>query len=118
MLYFGSIYKQLDFKEGPTKKGGQWYRTNVAIELDGSKGNIIPVDFWGHEALTVKDLRNGTPVKFTVTLKGREWQGKYFLNAEGKSLEVLGSGRDNAAPASQPVQQTSLPTDYDDDLPF
>jgi hypothetical protein len=55
-------------------------------------------------------LNEGDSVAVSYNLRGREWNGKYYVNVQGWKLEKTGS-----APAPVTMDE---PVESDDDLPF
>lgn len=96
----------------------------VVLEQDkGSFTNYVPIEFVRDTCDSVDELNLGDEVEVTYRLSGRRWQkdpqseAKYFLNAEGMSFKITGSGGDTM------TERVSDPNDAfsdagDEEAPF
>lgn len=107
-------------------------RTLVLTDRDERYPSIVPIEFANEKMANVEDLRPGDKVKVGFHINGREWDGKYFTNLRGMSVEILTlkpdtsfAPRDQAPPTHpQPGRDANPPSgtisdaDEGDDLPF
>lgn len=85
---------------------------DVAFELFKEKGSLID------------NFKIGERLKVTFDIKGREWQGKHFVNLNAWKIESLGAGAGvqpsstvSESPPAAPMPET-FNAPVDDDLPF
>ncbi|MDZ4822027.1 MAG: DUF3127 domain-containing protein [Flavobacteriales bacterium] len=84
----------------------------IVFELIKEKGSIID------------NFKVGEKLKVTFDIKGREWQGKHFVNLNAWKVESLGAGATVASAPSlnEPPPAAPMPETFnapvDDDLPF
>ena len=113
----------------------------VIIAEGGSdrESDQIPIEFcrskMDDNIALLANCAEGDTVRVRFALRGREWQGKHFLNIQATGLERLASGADETAAPQQatlpnvppPPPQTPAPPapaqpgeyhDSLDDLPF
>lgn len=76
----------------------------------------IAFSFLKDRCALLEGLKEGERVKVKFGLGGREWQGKYFTDLEGVSIDRLDIG---AVPADEPgFVSGTAPSDFDDEMPF
>ena len=94
-----------------------WWRDNEF----NSRPQQIPVEFVGKVVDQAMQVRIGDLVRIDGNLSGREYNGKYYCNLEGRDISVLDSV------VSEPVQGSAVPetgavpvreSDEKDPLPF
>jgi len=92
-----------------------------------SRPQFVAVKFFGGEAkrLLQYSLGMGDLIDISVTIGGREYQGKYYNDVMGESFRLLDKASGKAAPQSMPkVNMPDMPKPKrfdmpkDDDLPF
>ena len=88
----------------------------VIISEGGSdrESDQIPIEFcrskMDDNIALLANCAEGDLVRVRYELRGREWQGKHFINLQATGLERLASGADEtAAPHPGTPQQPSLP---------
>lgn len=64
---------------------------------------FVPIEFQRDKCPLLDGVRIGDLVDVHGELKGREWNGRFFMNAVGTSITVLSSPNMSGAPASTPV---------------
>lgn len=64
----------------------------------------------------VNNLNKGDKVKVTFDIRGREWQGKYFVNLAAWKVESLAAG--NSADSSVPPPFDPADEILDEEPPF
>ena len=92
-----------------------------------SRPQFVAIKFFGGEAkrLLQNNLGMGDLVDVSVTIGGREYQGKYYNDIVGESFRLLDKASGKAAPQSMPkVNMPDMPevrrfdVPVEDDLPF
>lgn len=80
------------FIDGTKSYGQKGFRKRLVVlrQDAGSYENFVPVEFTRDSCDRVDELRVGDEVEIHCELKGREWQGRWFLSAEGLRFQVLG----------------------------
>jgi len=81
------------------------YPQQVKFELVNDKTGII-------DPFTV-----GATLKVFFNVRGREWNGKYFVNLNAWKIERVGSSETHTTPNAPPNPIAEM-TPADDDLPF
>jgi hypothetical protein len=108
------IMDEKAFSSGFTKREfvittEEQYPQEIVFELAKEKGQLI------------NSYSPGDRIKVFFDVRGREWQGKYFVNLAAWKLEAI-STQTGGAPASNeqsaPQPPVSLTEPADDDLPF
>ena len=88
-------------------------KRELVVETDDQYPQSIPVEFVQDKTELLNGLAEGDSVTVHYNLRGREWNGKYYVNVQGWRLEKLATA---SAPATgpEPVDQIEV----GDDLPF
>ncbi len=63
-------------------------RTVVLTTKDGEYEQHIPVEFVQDYTDKLNDVDEGQEATIHINLRGREWNGKYFVNVQGWKIEV------------------------------
>ena len=101
----GTIYKIDTF----TTKNGKDIVTLV-FKIDGEYPKFIPIKFFGRLAGRAKEMVVGDIVTVSGHLGGREWNGKYYADNAGDSLEVAAKAKQEGnIPQKEQTQDDSLP---------
>ncbi len=85
-------------------------KRELVIETDEKYPQSVPLEFVQDKIELLEGINEGDTVTVSYNLRGREWNGKYYVNVQGWRLEKTGS-----APA--PVVEND-PVQADDNLPF
>ncbi|QDP63174.1 MAG: hypothetical protein Unbinned5930contig1000_17 [Prokaryotic dsDNA virus sp.] len=86
-------------------------KLQFVVETDDEKyPQVIPVNAYGDNVAKVQNISEGTRVRVGINLKGREWQDKYYLNADMWRIDV--EVEDPRA------MELETETKKDEDLPF
>jgi hypothetical protein len=85
-------------------------KREIVIETDEKYPQSVPIEFVQDKTELLDGLNEGDSVAVSYNLRGREWNGKYYVNVQGWKLEKTGS-------APVPVTMDE-PVESDDDLPF
>lgn len=85
-------------------------KRELVIETDEKYPQSVPLEFVQDKTEMLDGINEGDTVTVSYNLRGREWNGKYYVNVQGWRLEKNGS-----APA--PVVEND-PVQADDNLPF
>lgn len=84
-------------QSGDNKNGG-WTRTTVVVETESKFNNTVPVSFFND----TPQCSVGDNVEVEFYVGGREYQGKYYAQIDGKSVSVTSSGGNATPPVAQP----------------
>lgn len=78
----------------------------------------IPMAFTKDRCALLDGVKPGERVKVTFSLRGREWQGKYFLDAEAIKIESLDAAAGDSGGGM--VAEVDIPPSAGeiDDMPF
>jgi hypothetical protein len=88
-------------------------KRELVIETDEKYPQSVPVEFVQDKTELLDGLNEGDSVAVSYNLRGREWNGRYYVNVQGWKLEKTSS-----APAPAPVTVDETDSGADDDLPF
>lgn len=88
-------------------------RTVVLHTKKGQWDNYIPIDFVRGAVDKCDNLHVGDFIAVLYSLSGREHDGRFYLNAEGVTFELLKEGA-----ASQPPAPANASSGADDEVPF
>ena len=111
------IFDQQDFPSG-------FYKQEFVVTTDDRFPQDIKLDCLKEKVELLKDLKEGTPVKVSFDIRGREWNDRYFVDLSAWKIEPAeagGSGspgpaaNEQVVPAEDPAQYG---IDDDEDIPF
>ena len=85
----------------------------LVVETQEQYKQKIPMDFVQDKVSLLDNFSVGQEVKVGINLRGNEYNGKYYLNAQGWRIEKVGETQ--AAPFDPAGE---LVQGVDDDLPF
>lgn len=93
---------------GETEHINEKFSKRVVVLTDRADKypTFVPVEFQRDKCPLLDGIRIGDLVDVHGELKGREWNGRFFMNAVGTSINVLSSPNMVASPAAAPAQQT------------
>lgn len=86
-------------------------KREIVIETDEKYPQSVPVEFVQDKTELLDGLNEGDSVAVSYNLRGREWNGRYYVNVQGWKIEKTGS-------APEPVTVDESDSGEDDDLPF
>lgn len=94
--------------------------SRLVVLEDGSEkyANPLNIDMWGKEAADwASERKEGERVEIDCWVKGREWNGRYFVGLRAFAYEVEAANAEVEA-ASAPTTTPSTGTIGDSELPF
>ena len=112
------IFDQQDFPSG-------FYKQEFVVTTDERFPQDIKLDCLKEKVEMLKDLKEGTPVKVSFDVRGREWNERFFVDLSAWKIEVQEAGAEggeaasvaeSAAPSSADPAQYGI--EEDDDVPF
>ena len=78
MKILARVQKILELQSGTSKNGNQWKKQSLLVsQLDNDFKDELMIDMWNN---SIKEVKEGAAYEFEITLKSREWNGKYFTN--------------------------------------
>ena len=102
----------MTFPSGFTKR-------EVIISTEGDRfPQDIPVGFAKDKIAMLETVNEGERIKVSFDLRGREYNGKYFVNCEGWKLQKMDGAVAEPAPSSDPAFVEPDIGDLDDKMPF
>ena len=114
----GKIKKILDRQDFPSG----FYKQEFVVTTDERFPQDIKLDCLKEKVDLLKDLEEGSPVKVSFDIRGREWNERYFVDLSAWKIEPLAEGGEaapqeegQALPAEDPA---SYGIDEDEDIPF
>ena len=98
-------------------------KRNIVVKTEERYPQDILVEFLKDNAKLVEPLKEGTRIKLSFDLRGREYNGRYFVSVAGWKVANLDAveGAEQDASTSEPVASVLPPeVDIEDDenLPF
>lgn len=82
MKLFGRVALTTPIVEGDGDNG-HWKRTTLVIETLEENRTVIPIEVFGAKRVDrITAIKVGTPIEVTFTLRGREFDGNWYLRAE------------------------------------
>lgn len=99
-------------------------KRNIVVKTEERYPQDILVEFLKDNAKMVEPLKEGTRIKLSFDLRGREYNGRYFVSVAGwkvVNLDAVEAAGQEAAAASEPISSVLPPeVDIEDDenLPF
>lgn len=113
----GIVEKIMDeqtFASGSSKR-------NLILKTDGDRyPQDVQFEFWKNNTKFLEDLTPGTRVKVSFDIRGREYDGRYFVSLNAWKLENLDAAPTPAAPAT-PVSDVfteDVSLDENEDFPY
>ena len=112
------IFDQQDFPSG-------FYKQEFVVTTDERFPQDIKLDCLKEKVEMLKDLKEGTPVKVSFDIRGREWNERFFVDLSAWKIELQEAGAESGETAS--VAEASAPSaadpaqygiEEDDDVPF
>jgi len=119
VIFISCLYKKINMSilTGKVIRVGEtvnvsdkFKKRELVIETDEKYPQSVPLEFVQDKIELLDGINEGDTVTVSYNLRGREWNGKYYVNVQGWRLEKTGS-----APA--PVVEND-PVEAGDDLPF
>lgn len=99
-------------------------KRNIVVKTEERFPQDILVEFLKDNAKMVEPLKEGTRIKLSFDLRGREYNGRYFVSVAGwkvVNLDAVDNAAQETTAVSEPVSSV-LPTDIDieddENLPF
>ena len=88
-------------------------KQEIIIQIGDKYPQPIKVQFVQGNCDRLERAKEGQQVEVKFDLRGREWQGRYFVDLNGWYLRVLDS-----QPSQEPAPPPASGKSEDDDLPF
>lgn len=108
------IFDQQDFPSG-------FYKQEFVVTTEERFPQDIKLDCLKEKVEMLKDLKEGSPVKVSFDIRGREWNERYYVDLSAWKIEPADASADESA-ESQVAQPAEDPAQYgiddDDDVPF
>lgn len=123
----GRIFQVMPVTSGTSKAGKDWSKQDFVIETLSQYPKKVALSLWGQQKIDDYDLQIGMEVTVHVELESREYNGKWYTQANAWKIEWSAEARRPTAaplkgeaaredkPASAPVSSTDP---LFDDLPF
>lgn len=95
-------------------------KRNIVVKTEERYPQDILVEFLKENAKMVEPLKEGTRIKLSFDLRGREYNGRYFVSVAGWKVvnldAVEAANNEASAAASQPISSVLPPEiDIEDD---
>ena len=103
-------------QEPQTFPSGFAVREFVVTVEDGNYPQDIALRCVKERMKLLDDLQPGQDVKVSFDIRGREYNGRYFVNLEAWRIQTLDAPADMPPPPSDDEAPADI--EYDDDIPF
>jgi single-stranded DNA-binding protein len=90
----------------------------LVVETQEQYKQKIPMDFVQDKVSLLDNFVVGDTVRVGINLRGNEYNGKYYLNAQGWRIEKASGESSNSAPSAPPFEAAPPTQEEEDDLPF
>ena len=113
----GKIKKIFDRQDFPSG----FYKQEFVVTTDERFPQDIKLDCLKEKVEMLQGLQEGSPVKVSFDVRGREWNERFFVDLSAWKIEPAeGAGEEAAAVAqSQPAEDPgAYGIEEDDDIPF
>ena len=109
------IFDQQDFPSG-------FYKREFVVTTDERFPQDIKLDCLKEKVEMLKGLSEGSPVKVSFDVRGREWNDRFYVDLSAWKIEAAEGGEDGPVPVMEQAQPAEDPAQYgieeDDDVPF
>ncbi|MEX0331611.1 MAG: DUF3127 domain-containing protein [Puniceicoccaceae bacterium] len=109
------IFDQQDFPSG-------FYKQEFVVTTDERFPQDIKLDCLKEKVEMLKDFQEGSAVKVSFDIRGREWNDRYFVDLSAWKIEPAEEGSSEAPPVMEQSQPAEDPAQYgieeDDEVPF
>lgn len=109
------IFDQQDFPSG-------FYKQEFVVTTDERFPQDIKLDCLKEKVEMLKQFQEGSPVKVSFDIRGREWNDRYFVDLSAWKIEAAEAADAEGPPAMEQSQPAEDPAQYgieeDDDVPF
>jgi hypothetical protein len=118
----GKIKKIFDRQDFPSG----FYKQEFVVTTDERFPQDIKLDCLKEKVDMLNGLEEGSPVKVSFDVRGREWNERYFVDLTAWKIEAVAgegaaaptSGRPAARPAVPAEDAAQYPVEDDEDIPF
>lgn len=85
MKILARVKKIFEIEQGSTKAGKDWKKQRVLVtQLNNDFRDELIIEFFNDWIPKgAYELNVGQPYEFEITIKSREWNGKYYTNVTG-----------------------------------
>jgi len=122
----GRIFQVMPVTSGTSKAGKDWSKQDFVIETLSQYPKKVALSVWGQQKIDDYDLQIGMEVTVHVELESREYNGKWYTQANAWKIEWSSEARrptpaplkGEAAREDKPSAPVSSTDPLFDDLPF
>lgn len=117
----GKIDQILEPQSGVSRAGKEWKKQDFVIETDEQFPRKVCFTLFGDKVDMVSDIAQGQEVEVSFNLESREYNGRWFTNANAWKIDPV--SEENNLPEPPPeFRMEDVPPEPDDnaanDLPF
>lgn len=117
----GKIDQILEPQSGVSRAGKEWKKQDFVIETDEQFPRKVCFTLFGDKVDMVSDVAQGQEVEVSFNLESREYNGRWFTNANAWKIDPV--SEENNLPEPPPeFRMEDVPPEPDDnaanDLPF
>ncbi|MEX0325839.1 MAG: DUF3127 domain-containing protein [Puniceicoccaceae bacterium] len=109
------IFDQQDFPSG-------FYKQEFVVTTDDRFPQDIKLDCLKEKVEMLQNFKEGSAVKVSFDIRGREWNDRYFIDLSAWKIEPAEEGGSEAPPVIEQSQPAEDPAQYgieeDDEVPF
>ena len=80
-------------------------KRQIVVETADKYPQQIPVQFSQDNVFKIDNVNTGDMVRIETNIRGREWNGKWFMNLDGWRIELTAQGQPAPTTAEQVMTQ-------------
>ena len=117
----GKVEQILKPESGVSRAGNEWKKQEFVLETDEQFPKKVCFTLFGDKVDLINDLTQGQEVEVSFNIESREYNGRWFTNANAWKIEK--AAEDNKLPEPPPeFRMEDVPPEPDEDaandLPF
>lgn len=123
MEIVGKLIEKLEQQSGEGRNG-RWVKQEFIVETEGQYPRKVCIALWGDKAKEIENIAIGTPIKASVNVESREFNGRWYTDVKAWRIETaVGAAATPPAPDFPGLDELppDLPFDMGDDgeeIPF
>lgn len=110
----GTVVALLPLQTGQGKNG-VWKKQEFIIETPGQYPKKVCISLWG-EKVDENRLSIGEKITASVNIESREYNGRWYTDV--RAWKIARQGAAGNSPEPPPAEDTLMPENSSDDLPF
>lgn len=122
MEIVGKLIEKLEQQSGDGRNG-RWVKQEFIVETEGQYPRKVCIALWGDKAKEIENIAIGTPIKASVNVESREFNGRWYTDVKAWRIETSSNASPTDVPDFPGLDELppDLPFDMGDnseDIPF